>query len=274
MAKECSLVTMDIHLEFTEELLGGISKDPNLFSRWILEKKGEGKDELPSTVDQEVSGDQTEDEMETEVDEEVETAPVALSEEEMKSTGFHSDDHGLFVYDYFLKGFFKEVGNTLKKSLDVSALRGKIVKNLFVEPRRIHIMDASGNFKEEPDGTVERPIQIMGKKGPRQALAKSDKVDAGSTLDFSLKLYPEFNPKKWQEIITSILGYGSDQALGQFRTGGYGKIRVRDWEIKIFPFFDTLTSRVPKPRVTTVDKNGEEVKVDEPSPAETSEVAV
>jgi len=180
-------------IELTTEMLGTVTKDPEVYRTYIESKKPKGKE-----------GDN-------------EYLTVGKIEEK-GWTGFHRDDEGLFIYEYMVKGFLKHAGNILKDDLKIKALRSKLDDFLFVSPRRIRL------GKSEPDGVVERPLRAMTMQGPRVTLAKSDMLNAGLRIEFELKLLPH-KELKWATV-ERLLEHGELMGLGQFRNGGYGRFKV------------------------------------------------
>jgi hypothetical protein len=195
-------------LTLTEPLLGSISKSG--YAETII------NDRAP---DPERAG------------EEIATLPV---EQDKGATGFHSNESGLFVYDYVVKGFVKEAGNTMKELVGhngkkgeagTPALRSKLDNYLFVFPRRVYIMSEAGEIVTEPDGVFERPLRAMTAQGPRVTIARSDMVNEGVHLDVTFRLLPhrEIN----FDLIEELLDYGQLKGLGQFRNGSFGRFT---WE--------------------------------------------
>jgi len=180
-------------IELLTEMLGTVTKDPDVYKTYIESKKPEAKN--------------GEDEYLT-----------VEKMEEKGWTGFHKDEDGLFIYEYMLKGFLKNAGNVLKDILKIKALRSKIDNYVFVQPRRIHL------GKAEPDGYVERPLRAMTAQGPRVTLARSDKIDAGLVLNFEVILIPH-KEITWGTLDT-LFAHGELMGLGQFRNGGYGRFSV------------------------------------------------
>lgn len=186
--------TKKFKIRLVTEMLGTVTKDPEVYRSYIESKKPEDVEENEYLTVEKI--------------------------EEKGWTGFHKDENGLFIYEYMIKGFLKNSGDVQKDALKVKALRSKLDKFLFVTPRRIYL------GKKEPDGVVERPLRAMTMQGPRVTLARSDMVNAGTELEFDLTLLP--NPKNeitW-ELINELFDYGKLCGLGQFRNGGYGRIEV------------------------------------------------
>lgn len=198
--------SLKVKLTLLEPQLGTIPKDQKVFSDHVFEKKNELLEKHG---------------------EEVTTVPLddALDDLEKRGyTGFHQDKDGLFVYDYMIRGFLKEAGNTLKTALNLKNVKSKIDNFVFVFPRRIHFKAPKGCFIIKPHGVIERPLRAMTAMGPRVTLAKSDYVVDGCFLEAEIKIIDntEITPKK----IVTILEYGELKGLGQFRNGSYGRFKT------------------------------------------------
>jgi len=183
-------------IELITEMLGTVPKDPDIYKTYIESKKPE------EITDEEY---------------------LSVEKIEEKGwTGFHSDENGLFIYDYMIRGFLKNAGNVLKDSLKLKAVKSKIDQFVFVFPRKIYL------GKTEPDGDLKRSLRIMGPSGPRVCIAKSDLVNAGTILNFYIKIVP--NKDINMETIDRIMEYGQLCGIGQFRNGSYGRFIVQQIE--------------------------------------------
>ena len=188
---------LNIKIRLIEPLLGTVPKDPEVYKRFIATK----------------APDPTTGEKETETVEEI---------EEGGWTGFHRDENGLFIYNYMIKGFLKsacEVCMATGIIKKIPAYKKWIDLLVFVEPRRISL------GKDKPDGNLERPLRAMTAMGPRVTVCRSDYINAGTEIDFTIRILK--NPKISQETVKQILEYGRYVGLGQWRgSGGYGKFEV------------------------------------------------
>jgi len=180
-------------IELTTEMLGTVTKDPEVYRTYIESKK-------PETLNGE--------------DEYLTVEKI----EEKGWNGFHKDENGLFIYEYMVKGLLKHAGNILKDALKIKALRSKLDDYCFISPRRINL------GQMEPDGYIERPLRAMTAQGPRVTLARSDYVKAGKVIEFQITLLPH-KEISW-DTINTLLAYGELSGLGQFRNGGYGRFKV------------------------------------------------
>lgn len=197
------MITNEVKIKFTEKILGPLPKNPNIYRDWVQTKKD--KDSPP--------------------DDESANVPASdKTDEQLKGwTGFLQDEIGLFLYDYVLKGFLKYSATIMAEELKVKQLKSKVIKNVFVSGRKIYFIKNGKKFKE-PDGFLERGLQVMVATGPRNTLMRSDHLPAGTTITFRIS-FRKFSPIT-QKIINSLLEYGVFCGLCQWRTGGYGKFEV------------------------------------------------
>lgn len=188
-----------IRFTLIEPILGTVPKDEKVYTRYIAGKKdGKGNPMIP---DPKLAV------------EEAATVPDGALE---KSgwTGFHTDGHGVFLYNYAVLGFLKEAGNTIKEQLGIKNLKSKIDQFVFIEPRRIRLA-------AKPDGYIERPLRAMTMQGPRVTVVRSDYVREGTKFDAVIRLLK--NKEIDKAVLREILSYGRFKGLGQFRNGSYGQ---------------------------------------------------
>ncbi len=193
---------MKIRLTLTEEMLGTKAANPDVFADFIASKH-------PSGTPQRDELDQPE------------------NKEEAGTTIFHSLEGFKGIYDYQVKGFFKdacgamnrfdkEFRNGLEK---LAAYKSKIDGCIFVFPRFI-------KFDPQPNGKLlvcERPLRAETAQGPRVTVARSEIVPAGTTLLFDVKvLSKELSPH-----VIEWLNYGALKGMGQWRNSGKGRFT---WE--------------------------------------------
>jgi len=185
-----ALRTRKYRITFIEPLLGTVPKDPKIFTRFVSAK---------------VHGEE---------DEEVVNEELGMLPEGVGETGFYTNEKGIILKDYHVKGFFKEAGNTLRDALRIPALRSKIDNYVFVEPRDIYLAP-------QPDGRLERPLRAQTMQGPRVTLVSSDFVKAGTSIEFTVTILP--HKQLNFDVIERLLDYGRYKGLGQWRNGGFGR---------------------------------------------------
>lgn len=184
-----------VKLKLTTDILGTIPKNEKLYTDFIKTKAPEDVTENPDIK----------------------------VEEEKGWTGFHSDDKGLYVFNYFIMGFLKNAGNTLKEQLDRKAYKSLITRLVFVMERKTRFI-RNGVPLMKADDCNERSIRTTGPQGPRVALIKSDVINPGVTLEFTIKVV-DGSGKKYidEDDLRTLFDYGELMGLGQFRNGGYGR---------------------------------------------------
>ena len=156
--------TYRVTLELTEPILGTVPKNKDVYRDFVAGKAADLGDE--------------------ELAEELATVEHV---EESGWTGFHTDEDGPFLYDYVLKGFFKDACSMLRrvpgtKSKALTAYRKIIDGLIFPKPRKIHMALPDG----EGLGVLERPLRAQTAQGERVALARSDTAPAGTRIAFDL----------------------------------------------------------------------------------------
>lgn len=193
--------TLKVKLTFTESILGTLPGNKEIYREFIASN-------APN-----------------EATEEEEVEALSLNEQiEKAMTGFpRTTDGRPFLYDYQIKGFFKDACSMLarlKGGNESSKLKAykKIIDGLiFPAPREIPI-----NFSGEI-GICQRPLRAQTAQGERIALAMSEEIPAGAMIEFSVKLLDsglEPAVKEW-------LDYGELRGIGQWRNASHGRFT---WE--------------------------------------------
>lgn len=192
--------TMKVRLTFTEPILGTSPKNADVYRDFIGSKSPDAAS----------------------VEEEVEALGVdAVTEKGM--TGFPRLDDGTpFLYDYQIKGFFKDTCGGLRKvkgteSSKIKAYKKEIDRLIFPEPRCIPLM-FSGDL-----GECQRPLRAQTMQGERVSLAISEEAPAGSVIEFSIVMLSDDHEKAVREW----LDYGKYSGIGQWRNSGKGRFT---WE--------------------------------------------
>jgi hypothetical protein len=184
-----------ITITFTEELLGTAAADPAIHSEFIASKAPNAK-----TREEEI-------------------AEHGVEEVEQKSMSLFPKDNGNpFLYDYQIKGFFKDACSCLMRVPDTKSSKLKAYKKvidgtIFVFPRKIPIQ-LNGKL-----GDCQRPLRASGPQGERVALAHSETVPVGSKIEFVIDLLDD---SKWPTV-EEWLEYGKLRGLGQWRNSGKGR---------------------------------------------------
>jgi len=220
MEKESKKVTLRL---ITEEL-GTVPKNPDIFTEHMTAKITESNnpDEITDT------------EITKKIEEETATVPVdEESIGEKGWTGFHMDEHGIFIYSHMIKGYLKASIETCMENgaiPKIVAYKKWVDRLIFPAERKIYFDNGSGKNLKKPDGYIERSLRAMTAKGERVALIKSDYVGIGRTLTFTLHVLKNKKGLDWK-ILEIVFGYGQFYGLGQWRgSGGYGQFAVEKVE--------------------------------------------
>jgi len=188
--------TYHVRVTFTEPLLGTVPQNKKLYSDYIGAQAPEDQD----TADEEAS------------------VPEML---EKRTTGFHRGiDDTPILYDYALKGFFKDACGMMRMvsgahSSAVTSYRKKIDGLVFIAPRQIPIQLAG------PVTFLERPLRAQTPRGERVSLARSEMIPAGSSIEFDVEVLDVFK----REHVVEWLEYGAKRGLGQWRNSGWGRFQ-------------------------------------------------
>ncbi len=204
---------VDVKITFLEGILGTSSADPEIYTRFI------GAKALDAAS----------------VEEEVE-ALGAESIVERGTTVFPRDDDGTpFLYDYQIKGFFKDACSMLSRlsEKDPETGKKKKAKNesgkltaykkvidglIFVEPRKIRL-ESPG-----PVTICQRPLRAQTAQGERVALSSSEELPAGTTVTMTIICMDDSH---WAAV-EEWLNYGIFRGIGQWRNSGKGRFA---WEV-------------------------------------------
>lgn len=187
--------TYKIRLEFTQPLLGTVPKNEDIYRDFVASKAALNDDELA---------------------EELETVEHI---EESGWTGFHLENGQPILYDYVIKGFFKDACSMLRRVTGTESKKMRAYKKIidgliFPKPRKISFVLPEGAEM----GIIERPLRASTPQGERIALVRSDTVPEGTKLEFELQILGQVSEK----LLREWLDYGAVRGLGQWRNAGWG----------------------------------------------------
>lgn len=190
-----TMTSMKVRLTFTEELLGTASADPALHETFIASKAPDA----PSMA------------------EEVEAIGVEEVVEKSK-TIFPKDEAGNpFIWDYQIKGFFKNAAGAFGyiKEKKLTAYKKKIDNLIFVDERVINLQMPEGSTI----GNCQRPLRAQTAQGERVALANSETVPKGTVIEFTVTCLE----KSLMKHVRDWLDYGRLNGIGQWHNSGKGR---------------------------------------------------
>lgn len=191
--------SLKVRLTFIEEVLGTSSNDPEIHDNFIASKAPDA----PSRA------------------EEVEALGVGEVVERGMTVFPRMDDKLTpFVWNYQIKGFFKDTCSALRnvpgsESKKIKAFKKIIDGNIFIEERKIPFQNY-GRI-----GECQRPLRGQTAQGERIALAHSETVPAGTFIEFTIVCY-EHEKYDLMETVREWLDYGVRRGLLQWRNSGKG----------------------------------------------------
>ena len=189
---------INIKLTYIDELLGTCSANPDIHAEFIASKAPDAQSR------------------------EEEVAAIGVAEAIDKAmTVFPRDEDGKpFLWDYQIKGFFKDSCGMLRradnmKSKGLKAYKKEIDGLVFVTPRRIPLVLPEG----ASIGSCQRPLRASTAQGERVALANSETVPEGTTQVFSITVLRD----ALLPLVHEWLDYGALHGTGQWRNSGKGR---------------------------------------------------
>lgn len=194
------MTTLKVKLTFVEPILGTSPANEDIYREFIASKA-----EDAATIEDEVA---------------------ALGAEAVAEKGMtvfpRMEDGTPFLYDYQIKGFFKDTCGGLRKvkgsvSAGIKAYKKEIDKLIFPEPRCIPL----DNYGEI--GVCQRPLRAQTAQGERVSLAMSEEIPAGSSVTFDIVCLTDDHVKAVREW----LDYGRFSGIGKWRNSGKGRFT---WE--------------------------------------------
>ena len=193
---------MKVQITMTEGLLGTKAGNPELLEAYIASKH-------PEAVQQD----------------EMDTMPDLDEELANGSTFFNRDeDETPFIFDYQIKGFFKDAQASLQRvpGGKLPAYKKIIDGLIFIQPRRIRLAVPEG-----AELTIcQRPLRAQTAQGERVSIARSEEAPVGTTITFEIVLLD----KKLEKLVRKWFDYGEWRGLGQWRNSGKGRFTWKEIE--------------------------------------------
>ena len=188
--------TIKVKLTFVEGILGTSPANPDVYRDYIGSKAPDA-----ATVEDEVEA----------------LGADAVAEKSM--TVFPRNAEGVpFLYDYQIKGFFKDTCGGLRKvkgsrSEKIKAFKKEIDRLIFPQPREIPFENVAGIAE------CQRPLRASTPQGERVSLAMSEEIPAGATITFSIDILSD----EHEAAVREWLDYGKYSGIGQWRNSGKGR---------------------------------------------------
>lgn len=187
---------MKVKITFLEEVLGTASANPDIHREYIASKAPDAES----------------------IEEEVAAIGVDAALEKSMTVFPRNEAGEPIFFDYQIKGFFKDSAGALRKVAGskcskVKAYKKEIDGLLFVSPRMIPMELPA------PIGSCTRPLRASTAQGERVALATSETVPAGTTIELTITALT----KDMFDLAKECLDYGILRGIGQWRNSGKGR---------------------------------------------------
>lgn len=191
---------MKVKVTFFEELLGTASGDEDIYRSYIASNAPDAKTREQEVEDLGVEG---------------------VVEKGM--TVFPKQDGAPFIYDYQVKGFFKNSCGVLRKvpnsqSSKIKAYKKEIDGLVFVKERKIPL------HMSKPIGVCQRPLRAQTAQGERIALSISEAAPEGTVIEFTIQTLTD----GLMDAVKEWLDYGQLNGIGQWHNSGKGRF---NWEV-------------------------------------------
>lgn len=187
---------MKVRLTFTEEILGTANADKEIHAEFIASKAPDA----PSR------------------EEEIEAIGVEGVIEKCM-TIFHRNEEGQpILFDYQIKGFFKNAAKAYNYIKKFPAYKTKIDNLVFVKERQIVLQLPEGGVI----GSCQRPLRASTAQGERIALANSECCPPGTVVEFTIMVLVD----ELMKNVIEWLDYGKLNGIGQWHNSGKGRF---DW---------------------------------------------
>jgi hypothetical protein len=191
------MTKVHVKLTFTDDLLGTSSGNPELHREFIASKAPDA----------------------AKMEEEVASLGVEAVEEKSMTVFPKMADGTPYLWDYQIRGFFKEICGAMRgipgtKSSKVKAYKKKVDNTIFVEPREIPLDLHSMKIAD-----CQRPLRASTMQGERIALANSEVCPQGTTCEFDVLCMVDEDV----DMLREWLEYGKYKGIGQWRNSGKGR---------------------------------------------------
>ena len=192
---------MKVRLDFFEEILGTANTDPEIHRNFIASNAPDAQTQK----------------------EEVEAIGAEGVFEKSMTVFPRLEDGRPFLWDYQIRGFFKDACGMCRKvpgsaSSKIKAYKKEIDGLIFVNERKIPF-SVNGNI-----GICQRPLRASTAQGERIALSSSESIPEGSHVEFTIKCLVDSD----MEAVVEWLDYGDLRGIGQWRNSGKGRFHWRD----------------------------------------------
>ena len=196
------MTKLKFRITFTDDLLGTCSGNADIHREFIASKAPDAQ----------------------KIEDEVAALGVDGVEEKAMTIFPKLQDGTPFLWDYQIRGFFKEICGAMRgiegtKASKVKADKKKVDNTVFIEPREIPL-DLHGMQIDN----CQRPLRAQTMQGERIALANSEVCPEGTSCEFTVVCMIDSDV----DLVREWLEYGSYKGIGQWRNSGKGRFTFEE----------------------------------------------
>lgn len=196
------ITKIEVEIQFTREVLGTLPADPEVHERFVASKAPDAQSMADELADHSVED---------------------VVEKSM--TVFHKTGDGApYLYDYQVKGFFKDTCGMLRRadgalSAKLKAYKKEIDGLVDVFPEKVPLELPEGG----EIGSCQRPLRAQTAQGERVALSNSESLPRGTKARFTLVV----KKKSLVPYVAEWLENGVYRGIGQWRNSGKGRFACK-----------------------------------------------
>lgn len=196
------MTRLKFRITFTDDLLGTCSGNPEIHREFIASKAPDAQ----------------------KMEDEVAAIGVDGVEEKQMTVFPKLPDGTPFLWDYQIRGFFKEICGAMRaidgtKSSKVKAYKKKVDNTVFVEPQEIPL-----NLGGMQLDNCQRPLRASTMQGERTALANSEVCPEGTSCEFTVICMVDGD----EDLVREWMDYGKFKGIGQWRNSGKGRFTFEE----------------------------------------------
>jgi hypothetical protein len=233
---------MDTHIINKERKMileeGGLQKEINKYLKALQISQERGEEEVNKIIDrlEELSG--------VELTDEEKKLAIAGKLDSLKDTFVSLSIKGTTIFfwdtktnkpcigDHMIYGFLKAAAIAISRTLPEK--KGTVLNSASYTQSLINqhvrceeqFLVFDKDIKRLENGEIncfQRSLRAMTAKGPRVSLAKSEVIEAGASVNFTLKVIK--NSEVTQNVLEKLFSYGELSGIGQWRNAGYGQFK-------------------------------------------------
>lgn len=222
------IVTKRVRLTFTEEVLGSNSPDAEIQRNYIASKAPDAQ-----TLEDEVAAASAEEVADSKMTVFFYINPetgLPFTKDELEAPHYP----GIAVMkSHQMRGYIMDTAGKMRTQAGTLTNKIKAYKKLIdgavkVEPMWIPYVSGGKYLTRADMGRCERPLRAETMQGPRVALAASESIPAGASVEIWINMRPQLTGPDIWDLVQEWLNFGEDNGFGQWHSSGRGRFV---WEL-------------------------------------------